>query len=200
MKGVPVSAGIGALMLWLAAAWGCTSNGTSGGPVAGQADNHCFLLPDGGTPGGPLSAQPTHESACHPTNVDGGGPSGPVYGPTMFNASGNDDDCKSQVGYWSTPVQQGKDVTFTVSAIHTTDGTALTSAAPYAEVFLNDHHPAPNSNVAMTETPDAGVYAIGPVRFDAPGQWTVRFHFRADCDDLTPDSPHGHAAFYVQVP
>jgi hypothetical protein len=37
------------------------------------------------------------------------------------------------------------------------------------------------------------------VRFDASGKWTVRFHFSADCADAV-DSPHGHVAFFVNVP
>jgi hypothetical protein len=41
---------------------------------------------------------------------------------------------------------------------------------------------------------------VGPIVFDQPGKWVVRFHFFENCDDLVEDSPHGHAAFYVQVP
>jgi hypothetical protein len=28
----------------------------------------------------------------------------------------------------------------------------------------------------------------------------VRFHFYEDCLDLLPDSPHGHAAYFIDVP
>ena len=34
----------------------------------------------------------------------------------------------------------------------------------------------------------------------APGKWTVRFHFNEICCDVNSDSPHGHAAFFVNVP
>ena len=45
-----------------------------------------------------------------------------------------------------------------------------------------------------------GVYKVGPIKFDAAGIWTVRFHFFEECGDAREDSPHGHAAFYVKVP
>jgi hypothetical protein len=52
-----------------------------------------------------------------------------------------------------------------------------------------------------TETPaGSGAYTIGPVVFDQPGLWTIRFHLHENCADLLPDSPHGHAAYYINVP
>ena len=45
-----------------------------------------------------------------------------------------------------------------------------------------------------------GKYSVGPIKFDAPGDWTVRFHFYENCNDAPEDSPHGHAAFFVHVP
>ena len=38
------------------------------------------------------------------------------------------------------------------------------------------------------------------VRFDAKGRWTVRFHLHEECADEAPDSPHGHIAFFIDVP
>jgi hypothetical protein len=177
-------------------------NGPTGGPVVGAPDNHCFQLPDGGS--GPMVFQTTAASSCTPTGVDAGPPTGPTYGPTMFNASGGDDDCKYVVGYSSTPIRQGDNVTFTVTVIRAADGTPVTGAMqgtsfPGIEVFLNNHHPAPNTNPSATEA-QPGIYTTGPIRFDAPGQWTVRFHFHEECEDLLPDSPHGHAAYFVNVP
>jgi hypothetical protein len=32
-----------------------------------------------------------------------------------------------------------------------------------------------------------------------PGKWSVRFHIREDCLDGA-DSPHGHGAFFINVP
>ena len=52
----------------------------------------------------------------------------------------------------------------------------------------------------LTETSaSSGVYS-GAVAFDAPGEWTVRFHIQEQCDDICDDSPHGHAAFHLTVP
>ncbi len=172
-----------------------------GGPVAGPVDNHCFLLSDGGFPGGPLQPQPTDPAACHPdagSVADAGAPSGPQFGPTNYNAEANDDDCKYQVGFSSTPLVHGEDATLTVSAIHTTDGTPATGANTLVEAFLSDTHPGDTAR-AQTSEVSPGVYTVGPIGFDQPGQWTVRFHFNEQCADLLPTSPHGHAAFYVEV-
>ena len=46
----------------------------------------------------------------------------------------------------------------------------------------------------------ADLLLTGPVQFDAPGQWTVRFHLHDNCSDEPADSPHGHAAFFIGVP
>jgi hypothetical protein len=193
----------------------CTSNGPYGGPIPGPIDNHCYVLPDGGSPGAPLSAQNVDTTlndagtalvgACTLTSPDGGtSGGGPQYGATMYNSSSNDDDCKYQIGWWSTPIQQNSKVTFWVSNVFTQDGTpmALINAPQntIAEVFLNDHHPAPNASAQVTTAVDAGIYMITPVTFDQPGQWTVRFHFNEECNDVSSNSPHGHAAFYVNVP
>jgi hypothetical protein len=45
-----------------------------------------------------------------------------------------------------------------------------------------------------------GTYSVGPVRFDQAGRWFVRFHFYETCSDAPEDSPHGHVAFWVDVP
>jgi hypothetical protein len=166
----------------------------------GAVDNHCFQLPDGGFPGGPMAVQPTSVASCHP---DGGGSiadAGASYGPTMYNTGGNDDDCKYVVNWSATPIAEEEDVTFTVAVVNTLDGTPATGANTYAEVYLPaQNHISPSTNPPVTEGPP-GVYTVGPVIFDLPGQWTVRFHFYEDCLDLLPDSPHGHAAYFVNVP
>ena len=51
-----------------------------------------------------------------------------------------------------------------------------------------------------TEETSPGTYKIGPIVFDRPGGWVVRFHFFGSCDDYLDTSPHGHAAFFVTVP
>jgi hypothetical protein len=182
------------------------SGGFGGGPVSGAADMHCV----GVTP------QPTDQSVCHDTTVPdagsaGGGGSGggaSEYGPTMYGTEGDDDDCKYHVTWKSTPMGLNTNVTFTVSAVYLTDGNPnppectgcpVTGASTITEVYLDDTHPAPNAPTVTTESPK-GTYEIGPIVFDAPGKWTVRFHFFEDCADILPSSPHGHAAFYVDVP
>jgi hypothetical protein len=164
------------------------SQGPAGGPVSGAADTHCTLS-DGG-----VRTQAVHAASCHVVGAD----AGVDYGATMFNAEADDDDCKYHLKFTSTPVYENTDVTFNVVATTKADGMPAAGANVIAEVFLSDTHPAPNSNQHTTENP-AGTFLVGPVRFDAKGQWTVRFHLRADCADV-PDSPHGHAAFFIGVP
>lgn len=183
------------------------NKGVPGGPVMGTPDAHC------GT-----KSQVTSAATCHPAPGTGGGGSGTStgtstgaggttssggeaseYGETLFNAEGDDDDCKYRVSWTSTDIYQNTDVTFTVVASTKTDSKPLVAGQLNAEVFLNDIHPAPNTKQTVTET-SAGTYEIGPIRFDKPGTWTVRFHLQDDCSDLTEDSPHGHVAFFVNVP
>ena len=66
-------------------------------------------------------------------------------------------------------------------------------------MFLDANHAAPSSGGVGAESP-TGTYTVSGVVFDKPGMWTVRFHLFEDCLDFDPASPHGHAAFYVNVP
>jgi hypothetical protein len=173
------------------ALFACSSSlsGPTGGPVAGAEDTHCSL-PDGGT-----RFQVVDLSSCH-LDADAGAPE---YGPTNFNSEADDDDCKYHVAFTVTPVQENINVSFTVTASYLSDGGPATGPSTLTETYLNDTHPAPNSNTQTTEQP-GGVYQIGPIVFDSPGQWTVRFHLHEECQDATDDSPHGHAAFFIAVP
>lgn len=165
--------------------------GPPGGPVAGAMDTHCNI--DGG-----VRSQAVDPATCK-YKPDGGAAAG-EYGDTLFGGEGNDDDCKYHV-MWSatTPVYQNTDVTLMVMLSTLADGKAAMGAAPYAEAFLSDTHGAPATQQKVTEE-SPGHYMISPVRFDASGKWTVRFHFHDDCFDYAEESPHGHAAFYVNVP
>ena len=58
---------------------------------------------------------------------------------------------------------------------------------------------APNSGQTTVEQGN-GVYKVGPIQFSKSGKWIVRFHFNECCSDDPMDSPHGHAAFWVNVP
>jgi len=168
----------------------CSSSGGGGGPVAGAPDTHC-TLPDGG-----VRAQPISLASCTPT----GGDAGTIdYGPTLHNAEADDDDCKYHVRFSASGIEQNQNANFNLVATLKTDGGPATGAKLDIEAFLNDTHPAPNSGQHTVEGPP-GTYNIGPVKFDAPGQWTVRFHLHEDCADQAPDSPHGHVAFFIHVP
>ncbi len=171
--------------------WACSSgpSGPAGGPVSGLLDTHC-TLPDGG-----MQVQPTNQTSCQL-----GGDAGTIdYGQTMFNAEADDDDCKYHLKFTTSPVYENTDVNFTVTATKKSEGAPATGANLDAEVYLDSTHPAPNSNQHTTESPPA-TYTVGPIRFDKAGQWTVRFHLFEQCLDTVPDSPHGHAAFFIAVP
>ena len=121
------------------------------------------------------------------------------YGATMYGAAGNDDDCKYYVSWTATPIQENGDTYFTVSALRLADMMPATCAGVRPDVSLSISHGAPAPKNPSTEIAP-GVYKVGPIKFDAPGIWTVRFHFFEECSDTPDDSPHGHAAFYVKVP
>lgn len=164
-----------------------------GAPTSGAADTHCAGR----------AAQPTEQAACNATPpdaspIDGGGGTS-EFGATLYNTAGDDDDCKYHLTYSATNICENGDIYFTAVVTKKTDNSPLTGATPDLEIFLNDTHPAPNSNQHPVEGPP-GTYKIGPVQFDAPGMWTVRFHFFHQCEDFLPTSPHGHVAFYVTVP
>jgi len=193
-----------------------------GGAWVGPADTHCDEA-DGGelrqptaVPGccalAPADAgadDSGYSETCSNYTVVSGPDNGTCctneYNPTMWNTRGSDDDCKYDVSWSSTPVCLGAPVYFTVHANFRVDATTfgsgppLTGAAPLIEAVLDCNTPA-----SVTQPPPVefqpGVYQVGPIVFPDPGVWSVRFHFNEHCNDLVPDSPHGHAAFWVLVP
>jgi hypothetical protein len=199
-------AGLGAIII----SCGTSSpSGPVGGAVAGPQDMHCVGMP----------VQPTNDADCYvgPTVIDAppapdspDAPSG--FGATMYNDDGKDDDCKYSVTWTSTPIREDDNVFYTVVAKYLAMGSGAdaeaagapaTGANIYAEVFKGTTHAAPPTNQAATENPP-GTYRVGPIQFDEPGSdgdpWTVRFHLHENCIDYQADSPHGHAAFYMEVP
>jgi YtkA-like len=183
-------------LLALASVSACTSSadtGANGAPVTGVADTHC------GT-----KTQVVDPATCHAAAADAGppaadaGPEEDEYGPTLNNAEGDDDQCKYHAKWTVAGARNGGEATFTLTATSKADGKPLTGAIPRAEVFLDETHPAPNTDQKFKET-SPGTYTVGPIKFDAPGKWTVRFHFFEDCND-GDESPHGHVAFFVSVP
>jgi len=166
------------------------------GVVQGPADVHCAGA--GGTPIempiGICAADAPDASAS-----DGGAGSGSHFGATMYNTEGDDDDCKYRVSWFSSPIQQNTPVMFTLTATRLADGQPARGANVGLTAFLTPTHPTPSPAINNGELP-GGTYNIGPVIFDAPGMWTVRFVLYPTCSDVPADSPQGHAAFYVAVP
>ena len=218
------------IALLVSALVGAGCNGTSAAPdgggasigadspsgvVIGALDNHCTAS-DGGltiqTIGACVVIDPTSvPSNAASCNVSFNGDAGAAaddsdggvatsdYGATMYGAAGNDDDCKYYVSWTATPIQENGDTYFTVSALRLADMMPATCAGVRPDVSLSISHGAPAPKNPSTEIAP-GVYKVGPIKFDAPGIWTVRFHFFEECSDTPDDSPHGHAAFYVKVP
>jgi hypothetical protein len=116
----------------------------------------------------------------------------------MYGSEGDDDDCKYHVRWSSTQLCQGGDVYFTVTLTNKSDGKPVTGATPSPDLAIGDVHPGIIEHAKSVEE-SPGTYKVGPVGFDQSGHWTVRFHFFGDCSDAQ-ESPHGHAAFYVDVP
>ncbi len=170
----------------------------TGGPVTGANDpSHC-TEPDGGAIKTATGVCQTGVADAGPPPATDGGAPAVDYGATQNGIEGNDDDCKYHVKYSVAPICENAGVTFTITVTKTVDGKPVTGASPYAEATL-DGVPAPSSGQKPTEKA-GGVYDIGPVKFDKPGKWTVRFHFFEECSDEPEDSPHGHIAFFVNVP
>lgn len=197
---------------------GCSSSGgttgsdTPAGVVIGPLDNHCNA-PDGGLAVQSIGAcnvidpslVPASTAGCSvsfDTGAGSGADGGAVstdYGATMFNSAGDDDDCKYYLSWTATPIKENADTFFTVTALRLADMTPATCAGLRPDVSLSISHGVPAPANPSTEIAP-GIYKVGPIKFDAAGIWTVRFHLFEECSDSDEDSPHGHAAFYVQVP
>jgi len=208
---------------------GCSSSdaetpatGPVGGAVAGAADNHCAGQPEGVSDPAACTSEPSPEGAAGASGAgDGAGDAGGAadcnqthdadYGDTLFNTSGKDDDCKYQVSWSSTPIRKGQNVTFTVTTSNLITGkpleripsqdvgaTALSRVEPYIPCEPTHVPPVADLSAPITET-KPGVFEVGPIVFDKSGRWAVRFHFYEECLD-SETSPHGHAAFFVDVP
>jgi hypothetical protein len=114
----------------------------------------------------------------------------------------DDDDCKYRVSFTNTCVAVNQPVTFTLSLTRKVDGMPGSGTNPaFPEVYLADDpsHISPSNDITASEGP-AGTYEIGPILFDQSGRWVIRFHYFDTCSEIPADSPHGHAAFYIDVP
>jgi hypothetical protein len=184
------------------------------GVVIGPLDSHCNAS-DGGLTIQPVgvcqvidpTTVPANAASCNVSfDADGGAAAGDAgvvtstdYGPTMNGSAGDDDDCKYYVSWTATPITENADTFFTVTALRLADMAPVSCAGVRPDVSLSITHGAPAPRNPSTEIAP-GVYRVGPIKFDAPGIWTVRFHFFEECGDTREDSPHGHAAFFVKVP
>jgi hypothetical protein len=175
----------------------CTS---TGGPVAGVEDTHCT-----DSAGDPI-VQSIGECQTGPLGAGGSGdeedPADEPY-EVRYGSSAQDDDCKYNTSFSNSCIELNKPVTLTLSLKKRADGdAAATGAVPkFPEIFLADDpsHISPSSHIQAPEGPP-GTYKIGPIVFDRSGRWVVRFHFFEECSDIPEDSPHGHVAYYVDVP
>jgi len=209
---------------------GNTPVGPVGGAVSGAPDDHCEGLPDGesdpaaclgsgsgaagagdeaaggapGDEGHPAEAGATGTPDCNLAHDAD-------YGETHFNASSADDDCKYQVSWTSTPIRKGEAVTFTVTMKSKATGApleriasqeptagALSRVEPYIPCDPTHLPPVADLRASIKETAP-GVFSVGPIVFDRSARWAVRFHIYEECVD-SESSPHGHVAFFVDVP
>jgi hypothetical protein len=207
------------------AAGTCSS---AGGPIAGANNEHCVVAGvqqvqvTGKCEGISDAAAPAAGDDSSGGGDDSGGGDGsavdagdngecgePGYGVTNYGTSAADDDCKYDVSYKATSICQKQNVYFTVTTkkrAGADGGPSLSDEAPLIgasvdlEVYSDDCTTiAPNSGQTTVELGN-GVYKVGPIQFSKSGKWIVRFHFNACCSDDPVDSPHGHAAFWVNVP
>ncbi len=190
--------------------------GAPGGPVLGVEDAHCAGHPPVAVDPATCHGDSPEEGEGGASGDDKGGVGGSdcnqthdaEYGDTLPNSEGDDDDCKNHVSWNSTPIRQNQDVIFTVTTKDLTTSQPLESLSDHklplsrVEVYQPCEPtrlgPPQNCNAEFSETA-AGVYEGGPLRFDQPGRWVVRFHFYEQCNDGEA-SPHGHIAFFLDVP
>ena len=200
----------------------CTS---TGGPVEGPEDMHCvsdsgkqIVQPigqcnadgsgaggsDGGgdvTGAGGAGGHDEHEHEHADGGTDSGADDDESY-TIHYGSKAADDDCKYDVSFSTTCLEVGKNVTLGLTLRQRATGNPGNGGHPDSpEIFLADKpsHISPSNSIKATEGP-LGTYQIGPIVFDEPGRWVVRFHYFESCSDIPEDSPHGHVAFYVDVP
>jgi len=203
----------------------CTVKG--GGPVAGVEDAHC--IDDSGKdivqsvgkcvhgdPGSGGSGGETGEhghagagDADHDHAGAGGAGAGHEHEEggeepyeVRYNDHAADDDCKYDTSFSTSCLEVNKPVTLTLKLRERATGDFGKGATPDSpEIYLADNpqHISPSLGITATEGP-SGQYAIKGVVFDVPGRWVVRFHYFEECSDVPADSPHGHVAYYLDVP
>lgn len=172
----------------------------SGGPVEdGAVDMHC--IDDSGNPIVQTIGKCETDSDIGTAGAGGAG-SDETY-DVHTTSSAQDDDCKYNVSFTVGCVEVDKPVTFAVKVEkRAAPGGPMTGDNPNSpEVYLADNpsHISPSNKINAPEGPP-GTYKIGPIVFDESGRWVIRFHLNEECSDTPEDSPHGHVAFYIDVP
>ena len=169
---------------------GCGSSappGPAGGPVVGEADDHCAGVT-------PVVVNP---ASCTATPPADGAPA--EENPIHYNAESDDDDCKYHLSFTATPVRVNQNVTFKVTVTELAGAKGpVTGGAVELAGTLDDAVPIANTEPKTTEAPP-GTYTISPIKFPQAGRWVIKYHLFEDCKDVE-DSPHGHASFYIDVP
>jgi hypothetical protein len=204
--------GLGAVSLATALGIACSDDDPSGGQcvggdgaVAGEPANHCI------DETGMQRREPIGACITEPNLSDDF--SAPFEAdheedheeeddhPVLTGREADDDNCKYHVRFENTCVAVNQPVTFTLSLTRLIDNAPGTGTVPSnPEIFMeSDGHVSPGNDITATES-SPGTYEIGPVIFDAPGRWVVRFHYFDNCSELQADSPHSHVAFYIDVP
>lgn len=197
-----LSLGVDAASLVFATTWA----------VVGPQDDHCAATDDAAA-----QVQTTSPGSCCADDAAivaaSEEDSGPPFGLTMWNSTGSDDDCKYNVQWRSTEIDENKNVWFQISVQSRVDDAAVSGAYPHLEV-VQPQASAAQADVESETTPCVetapGQYIAGPVQFTTPSVFTdagggqlndlyVRFHFFEWCMDVLPDSPHGHSAFYLNI-
>jgi hypothetical protein len=183
---------------------GSGNGGDSGGECTGKPSTgtndktHC-VAEDGGAITQATGACVMDSDAGAPPPPEGDAGADSDYGTTLYGLEGDDDDCKYHVKYSVPPICESEGVTFTATVTTTVDGKPVTGAYPYLEATLDDL-PSASTVEQMYKETSPGVYTVGPIVFDRSGKWVARFHFFENCSDEPEDSPHGHVAFYIDVP
>jgi hypothetical protein len=198
-----------------------TATGAVGGPVSGPVDTHCAgrapVVVDTATCSGSdteaeagAGGAPAQESDPNAGGADDCNATHDAqYGETLPNSEGDDDDCKYHASWTSTPIRLNQDVTFTLTATDLATGNPLaplsdgdlplTRVEVYQPCSPNRITPVGDYRSAKFAESAAGMYTAGPFRFDQSGRWVVRFHLYEECVD-GDTSPHGHIAFFIEVP
>jgi hypothetical protein len=171
----------------------------AGGPVAGPADDHCANVT-------PIVV---NQASCHPTDTGADAGAAPEEeAPVLYNAEGDDDDCKYHVAFTTTPATVARNQNLTFNVMATVLAPPATNQPATGAAIIIESYMADNQFHVLSSVPPpaaeipagSGQYKVTPVKFDMSGRWVVRFHLYEDCSDLSEDSPHGHVAFYVDVP